>query len=341
MAFALVGLKRAKTSFFETTMQHIPHILQITALPIWLEREIAQWALVSALPAQADERADFLAQRGGDFVAAVTTSATGADAALMAALPHLRGIASFGVGLDRIDLDAARAHGIAVGHTPDVLNDCVADLALGLLLDVARRISAGDRWVRTGGWRDGQIGQPAFGLGFRVSGARLGVVGLGRIGRGIAERASAGFGMLVRYHNRRAVAGVPWDYEGDLAALAAWADFLVVATPGGAQTQHLIDAKILQALGNKGFFINIARGSVVDEAALITALQNGTIAGAGLDVFAHEPHVPQALRTLDNVVLTPHIASATAQTRQAMAECTLDNLRAIVQNQPLPHPAWV
>ena len=281
------------------------------------------------LAGERDPRA-FLAAHGAEFVALVTSAGAGADAALIDALPELRVISNFGVGVDRIDLAAAARRGIPVGYTPDVLNDCVADLAFGLMLDVARGLSAGDRFVRRGAWPGG-----GFPLGRRVSGARLGIVGLGRIGRTIARRAD-GFEMGVRYHSRRAVNGVPWRHEPELAALARWADYLVVITAGGEGTRHLIDASVLEALGPDGFLINVARGSVVDEPALVRALAERRIAGAALDVFEREPHVPAELLALDNVVLVPHIASATRETREAMGQRVLDNLRAFFAGAPLP-----
>ncbi len=240
----------------------------------------------------------------------------------MAALPKLQVISSFGVGLDRIDVDAARARGIAVGYTPDVLNDCVADLAFALMLDVARQVRTSDAFVRRGGWLGGQF-PPAR----KVSGAKLGLVGMGRIGQTIAKR-STGFEMAVRYHSRRAVDGLPWAHEPALLELARWADYLVVITAGGPETRHLVNAEVLDALGPEGFLVNVARGSVVDEAALVRALAEGRIAGAGLDVFEDEPKVPVELLKLDNVVLTPHTASATRETRQAMADRVFDNLQA-------------
>lgn len=244
----------------------------------------------------------------------------------LAQLPRLQVVSSFGVGLDRIDLAAAAARGVQVGHTPGVLDDCVADHAFALLLDTMRRVSAADRFVRRGDWPAGP-----FGLSRRVSGARLGLVGFGRIGQTIARRAS-GFDMAVRYHSRRPVEGAAWSHEPSLHALAAWADVLVVITAGGAATRHLIDRAALDALGPEGFLVNVARGSVVDEAALVEALQAGRIAGAGLDVFADEPRVPETLRGLDNVVLTPHVASATRETRQAMADRVIDNLEGFFRD---------
>jgi lactate dehydrogenase-like 2-hydroxyacid dehydrogenase len=297
-----------------------PRLLNAGRLPPALVARLAAAYDMSALPDQAQAPA-FLAAHGGEFVAMATSAAAGADAALLSALPNLKVMSSFGVGLDKIDVAAAQARGIAVGYTPDVLNDCVADIAFGLLLDAARGISAADRYVRAGGWL-----KAPFPLTRKVSGARLGLVGMGRIGRTIAQR-STGFEMAVRYHARRAVADVSWGYESSLIELARWADFLVVITAGGAATRHLINAEVLDALGPQGFLINVARGSVIDEAALVAALADKRIAGAGLDVFENEPHVPPALFALDNVVLLPHVASGTHETRQAMADRVFDNLQ--------------
>lgn len=308
-------------------------VLQAGRLMPWLEQRLSERYELHRLPDAADGQA-FLREQGGRFTGLVTSAiGYGAPAWLMAALPALQVISNFGVGFDRIDVAAARERGIAVGYTPDVLNDCVADTAFALLLDVARRVSEADRFVRAGCWT--AAGGPAFGLGRKVSGARLGIVGLGRIGQTIARRAG-GFDMAVRYHSRRRVADLPWSHEPDLHALARWADYLVIITSGGAGTRHLIDGAVLEALGPQGFLINVARGSVVDEQALVRALLERRIAGAGLDVYEHEPAVPAELLQLDNVVLLPHVASATQETRQAMAELTLANLAAGLAGDPLP-----
>ena len=317
-------------------MSSRPVLLQAIALLPTLERQLAETYTVHRLPPAGAERDAFLAARGGEFEGLVTSANNGADAALIAALPHLRVISSFGVGLDKFDLAAARQRGIPVGYTPDVLNDCVADLAFGLLLAAARRIPEGDRFVRASRW-SAPAATP-FPLGRRVSGARLGVLGLGRIGRTIARRAS-GFDMEVRYHSRRPVEGVTWQHEPQLPELARWCDFLVVITAGGAETRHLVNDAVLDALGTKGYLVNVARGTVVDEAALVRALQEKRIAGGALDVYEREPHVPTELFTLDNVVLVPHIASSTTQTRQAMAQRVMDNLAAFFAGQPLPSQA--
>lgn len=306
-----------------------PTVLQNGALMPWLEQQLATTYDLVPLHTQADPDA-FLRAQGHRFSGLVTSARFGASRALLQALPQLRVISSFGVGYDALDVAAVRERGIPVGYTPDVLNDCVADTAWGLVMDVARRFSAADRFVRRGDWLQGQ-----FPLTTRVSGKRLGIVGLGRIGRVIARRAS-GFDMDIRYHNRRPVADVPFAYEPTLAGLAAWADFLVVISAGGAATRGLVDAAILRALGPEGFLVNVSRGSVIDEAALVQALQAGTIAGAGLDVYEDEPRVPPALFTLDNVVLLPHMASATHETRRAMAQLVLSNLAAFYATGQVP-----
>ena len=251
-------------------------------------------------------------------------------------LPALEMISIMGVGYDGVDVAAALERKIPVTHTPGVLNDDVADLAIGLVLSVARRIPQADQYVRSGRWP----GAP-MPLARKVSGARLGIVGLGRIGQAIANRAAA-FGMSIAYTARSAKPELPYNFFPTALALASEIDFLVVITPGGAGTRHLINADVLKALGPNGYLVNVARGSVVDETALIEALQKGVIAGAGLDVFENEPHPPEALWSMDNVVLTPHIASGTWQTRQAMADLTAGNLRAHFGGQPLisPVPEW-
>ena len=251
---------------------------------------------------------------------------------LLAQLPQAKVVSVFGVGYDGVDLDAAIEFGIPVTHTPDVLTDDVADLAMGLVLSVGRAIPQADQFVRAGRWPSGPIA-----LARKVSGARIGIVGLGRIGKAIAQRAKA-FGMSIAYTARSAKPDSGFTFFPSTVELAAHVDFLVAITPGGAGTRHLINAQVLQALGPRGFLINVARGSVVDESALIEALQQGTIAGAGLDVFADEPQVPEALWRLNNVVLTPHMASATTETRQAMADLAFANMQAGISGQPLRTP---
>lgn len=304
-------------------------ILQNGPLMPWLEETLAARHEVLLLHKQPD-RAAFLAQHGARVEGLASSARFGADRALLDALPNLRVISSFGVGYDTYDLAAVRERGIPIGYTPDVLNDCVADTAFGLVMDVARGFSAADRFVRRGDWLKGQ-----FPLATKVSGKRLGIVGLGRIGRVVAKR-SIGFDMEVRYHNRSRVADVPYTYEPTLQGLARWADFLVVISAGGEGTRHLVDAQVLDALGPQGFLVNVARGSVVDEQALVKALKEKRIAGAGLDVYQDEPKVPPALFDLDNAVLLPHIASATNETRRAMAERVVENFDAFFATGRVP-----
>lgn len=253
-------------------------------------------------------------------------------ASLIEQLPKLEIISVFGVGYDGVDVAAAKARDVMVTHTPNVLNDDVADLAMGLMLAAARQLPASDRYVKDGKWPTGPMP-----LARKVSGARLGIVGIGRIGQAIAQRALA-FNMSVAYTSRSAKADLPFKYFPTAEALAAESDYLVVITPGGAGTRKLINADVLKALGTKGILINVARGSVVDEEALIEALQNGVIGGAGLDVFENEPNVPDALRAFPHVVLAPHIGSATTQTRQAMADLAFNNTKSHFEGRPVHTP---
>lgn len=302
-------------------------ILQLGPLTERFNRGLA--AEYDVLPAW-EQNADALHDGHAQRIEIVVTSARfGCSAALIERLPNLRAIVSFGVGYDAIDVVAARARGIPVSNTPDVLNDCVADLAFGLVIDCARQMSRADRFVRAGEWPSG--GLP---LATRVSGKRLGIVGLGRIGEAVAKRSS-GFDMQVRYHNRRPVESSAYGYETSLIELARWSDFLVLTCPGGDATRHLINREVLDALGQKGILVNVSRGSVVDESALVEALLEGRLGGAGLDVYAQEPKVPQALLELPNVVLLPHIGSATEETRLAMEELLLANLRAFIERGEL------
>jgi hydroxypyruvate reductase len=296
-------------------------LLQHAEIPPLLATGLHTRYDVHPLWKEADPQA-FLAGHGDEFIGYVTTARFGVSEAMLAALPNLKVISSFGVGTETLPLAAAAARGIEVGYTPEVLNDCVADTAFGLVIDVARRLSAADRFVRHDGWLKGP-----YPLATRVSGKRLGILGLGRIGQVVARRAS-GFDMEVRYHNRSPRPDVPYPYEASLMSLAAWADFLVVVIAGGPETSKLVSAEVLRALGPQGFLVNVSRGSVVDEDALVQALEQGVIAGAGLDVYADEPRVPERLLALEQVVLLPHLASATRETRQAMADRVVQNLDA-------------
>ena len=279
---------------------------------------------------QAPDRGAFVRDVAPRIEVLVTTGGAGAARALIEQLPRLRLIACFGVGVDAIDLAAARERGVAVTNTPDVLTDDVADLAIGLMLAALRGIATADRYVRAGLWL--RANMP---LQTRMSGKRLGIVGMGRIGQAIARRASA-FDMSIAWNGPRPK-DLPWRYEPDLLALARSVDVLVAACPGGAATRGLISRAVLEALG-PGVFVNIARGSVVDETALVDLLVTQRLGGAALDVFADEPRVPEALFALDHVVLQPHQASATRETRGAMGQLVLDNIAAHVAGRPLLTP---
>ncbi|SIT49294.1 Glyoxylate reductase [Paraburkholderia piptadeniae] len=271
--------------------------------------------------------------RWADEAQALVTFANGpVDAALMAALPNVKIIATMTVGVDHIDLEAARKRGIQVTHTPDVLTEAVADLAMALVLSVARQIVVADRFVRTGEWSR-RVLPPVR----SVSGSHVGVVGLGRIGLAFARRAAA-FDMRVSYYGPRRKPDVGYRYYDNLRALARDVDYLVITAPGGPQTDRMIDGAVLADLGPNGALINVGRGSIVDEPALVAALVNGTLGAAGLDVYANEPHIPEELCALENVVLLPHIASATLETRAAMGELVVNNLRAWFAGRPVLTP---
>ena len=312
-----------------------PHVLTVSKLPPFLmEPLVAAFEVHDRLhetdPAAFAKVAPHIRGLVGGGESLVSGS-------LIGSLPALEIISIMGVGYDKVDVKAALARRIPVTHTPGVLNDEVADLAIGLMLSIARRIPQADKYTRAGRW----AAEGPVPLSRKVSGARLGIVGLGRIGQAIASRAEA-FGMSIAYNSRSEKKGVPYRFYPTATGLAAAVDFMIVITPGGEGTRHLINAEVLAALGSKGYLINIARGSVVDEAALVDALKKGVIAGAALDVFEKEPHPLEALLTMDNVVLTPHIASGTRETRQAMADLALGNLQAHFSGMKLlsPVPEW-
>jgi lactate dehydrogenase-like 2-hydroxyacid dehydrogenase len=278
---------------------------------------------------EAPDRKAFIAAHSQDIRAIATRGDLGASNELIDALPNLEIISLFGVGLDAVDLAHAKAKNIRVTTTPDVLTADVADIALGLCLAVARNIPQGDGHVRSGAWGSGMLP-----LATRMTGKRMGIVGLGNIGLAIAKRALA-FDMQVSYHNRKKRADVPFAYCETVEALAAQSDFLVAVIPGGAETQAMIGAAAFIALGKQGYFINVARGSVVDEAALLHALENGVIKGAGLDVYLNEPKPDPRFAKLSNVVLQPHVGSATFETRRGMGQMVRDNLAAHFAGKPL------
>ena len=270
---------------------------------------------------QARDKPMLLAQQGAVVRGLVQGGGTQTPTSLLDALPKLELISVFGVGYDGVPVSYCRGRGIKVTHTPDVLTDDVADVALGLILMTGRGFVRANRFVQAGEWE-----KRSPELTMKLSGKKVGVLGLGRIGKAIAQRVAA-MGMMVAYTGRKPQQ-VPYEYVADLKALAAAVDFLVVACPGGEATRNIVNAEVLAALGRKGTLVNIARGSIVDEPALVAALKAGTIKGAGLDVFADEPHIPAELFAMDNVVLLPHVGSATRETRQAMGDLCKANLDA-------------
>jgi lactate dehydrogenase-like 2-hydroxyacid dehydrogenase len=280
----------------------------------------------------APDRDAFLASIADRIDAASTSGTRGMDAATMDKLPKLKMISHFGVGVDSIDVDAAKKRGISITNTPDVLNADVADLAIALLLAAVRRIPAGDRYVRDGRWLKG-----AMPLAETIQGKTLGIIGLGRIGKEIARRAEA-FNLKIAYQGPNKKKDVAWPYFADPVSLAKEVDFIVASCPGGEATRGVVSRAVLEALGPKGVFVNISRGSVADETALVDLLKEGKLGGAGLDVFVDEPRVPEPLFAMDNVVLQPHVGSATHPTRAAMGQLVVDNLAAYFAKKPLLTP---
>ena len=279
--------------------------------------------------AQAPDKPALLAAVGGRIRGLVQGGGTVTPTALLDALPTLEIISVFGVGYDGVPVAYCKSRGLKVTNTPDVLTDDVADVAVALIMMTGRGFVRLNRFVHAGGWlKQGPE------LTTKLGGRTVGILGLGRIGKAIAERVTA-MHMQVAYTGRKPQ-DVPYRYLPDLEALAAASDFLVVACPGGAATQNIVNARVLAALGRKGTIVNIARGSIVDEPALVNALADGTIKGAGLDVFADEPNIPAPLLAMDNVVLLPHVGSATRETRQAMGDLCKANLDAWFAGKPLP-----
>ncbi|MBD1554483.1 2-hydroxyacid dehydrogenase [Pseudomonas typographi] len=275
-------------------------------------------------------RAEAIQTYGKDISAVLTRGPLGLRADEIDALPRLEIITVIGAGYEHVDLQAARKRGIVVTNGAGVNASAVADHAMALLLAVVRDIPRADASVRRGEWS--KVMRPS------LAGKRLGVLGLGAVGMAIAKRAGLGFGMAVSYHNRRPRPDVEYRYHATAEELAADSDYLVIATPGGADTQQLVGEGVISALGKQGFIVNIARGSVVDSAALIAALQQRRIAGAALDVFDDEPNVPDALKVLDNVVLTPHVAGLSPEAVQATVEMVAKNLLAYFSGRPVLTP---
>ena len=270
---------------------------------------------------EATDKNSFLKEHGPRVRGLATFGPMPVDGKLMDALPKLEIISNFGVGVDAINLDDAKKRGIIVTNTPDVLNECVADTAIALVLCTLRKLPQSEAYLRAGGW----AGKGPYPLTTSLGGKTLGILGLGRIGEAIAKRAVA-MGMKIRYHNRRKK-DVAYPYDADPVTLAKNSDILMVVTPGGPETQNLVGAKVLDALGPRKYVVNIARGSVIDEPVLLRYLRENRIAGAGLDVFVDEPRVPPEFFKLDNAVLFPHVGSATVETRKAMGDLQIENLR--------------
>lgn len=306
-------------------------VLLVAPLPPFLTEPLNS-AYVCHDYIHAADKTALLRACGAQVQALVMTGGTVLDEALLKALPSLKMISVMGVGYDGVPLKHCRDRGIRLTNTPDVLTEDVADIALALVLMTARKLVEASRFLHAEKWHQG-----AFELGTALGGKRAGIFGFGRIGKAIARRLS-GCGMEIGYHGRSKQPAEPYPFFPALTELASWADFLIVSCPGGAGTFHAVNAEVLHALGSQGTLINIARGSIVDEVALIQALQNGMIRTAGLDVFEYEPQIPVELMAMSQVVLFPHIGSATHETRLAMADLVLRNLAAHFAGKSLVTP---
>ncbi len=306
-------------------------LLQVSQLPPFLVERLEQEFKLHDFLNAADP--DKLIDEVGPRIRGILAGGMkGPNANLINRLEKLEIIASFSVGYDATDVVAAQSRGVIVTHTPEVLTGDVADLAMTFILMAPRRISEAERFLREGKWLAGRMD-----LGTTVRGKRLGILGLGRIGRAVARRAEV-FGLHIAYHDIKPMGDLTYRSYPTLRDLAAASDILLVACEGGQATAGLVDGDVLDALGPDGFLINAARGTIIDQPAMIAALRDGRIAGAALDVFDGEPEVPAALLALDNVVLTPHIASSTAETRRAMADLVYDNVRAHFDGKPVLTP---
>ncbi|KAG6488037.1 hypothetical protein ZIOFF_056795 [Zingiber officinale] len=321
----------------------------------YLESELARRCKLFRLwETPPERRQEFIRSNAAAIRAIVGNSHAGADADTIDALPKLEIVSSFSVGLDKVDLDKCRERGIRVTNTPDVLTEDVADLAIGLTIALLRRICVTDRFVRSGAWAtqgDYRLTTRVLGcqkklcylenLGFgnpiKFNGKTIGIIGLGRIGMSVAKRAEA-FGCPISYYSRSEKPNTGYKYYSNLLDLASNCHVLIVACPLTDETRHIVNRDVLDALGPKGVLVNIGRGPHVDEPELVAALREGRLGGAALDVYEHEPHVPEELFGMDNVVLVPHIGSATNETRDAMADLVLQNLEAHVMNKPLLTP---
>lgn len=295
-----------------------PHVLALIPLPAATRAALAQHYALHEAPEGQDSAACNAAPLG-EIIAVVTNGTTGLGAPLMARLPALRLVHAFGVGYENVDRAAAAKRGITVTHAPNTNGETVADHAMGFLLALSRGYGALTTAVRGGGWAGARAARPT------LHGATLGIIGMGRVGQAIARRAQ-GFAMQVKYFDRSEHADLPYGFVSSLIALARASDYLVAACPGGASTYHIVDASVLAALGPQGFFVNVARGSVVHTEDLVHALQTGAIAGAGLDVLESEPEVPDALRALDNLLITPHMAGRSPAAQAAQTAALMDSL---------------
>lgn len=308
-----------------------PEILQIAPMSPAMEAAFAEAYIVHRYW-DAPDRAALLAEAGPRIRAVATDGHFGIAPDIMAALPRLEMVASYGVGYDNIDTAACKARGVRASNTPDVLNDAVAELALALMLGLCRRIPQTDAYVRDGKWLKGN-----FGLTGELTGAHAGILGLGRIGKEIARRLQV-MKMRVSYHGRHEQPFEPYTYYADLETMARDVDWLVVIAPGSAATRGIVSRRVLEALGPEGALVNVARGSLVDETAMVELLAGGGLGGAALDVFVDEPRVPEAMLAMPNVVLSPHQGSATRKTRAAMGDLVVRNLAAYFAGDPLLTP---
>lgn len=307
-----------------------PDVLQLSSYPAWDQHPLEEAFTLHPYHA-AQDKAAFLAKVGPEIRAIATSGGVATPAALIAACPKLEIISIYGVGYDAVDLDSCRARGIRVTNTPDVLNDDCADLAVGMMLALARGMVRAEDWARSGAWE-----KAAFPLQRRVTGMKVGILGLGRIGQAVADRLQ-GFGTRIAY-SARSAKDLPYDFIPDPVALAARSDVLIVTALANAETRHIVSASVIEALGPEGLLINISRASNIDEEALLDALESGRLGGAALDVFEGEPRINPRFLPLTNVLLQPHHASATVETRKAMGQLMRDNLTAHFAGQPLLTP---
>lgn len=309
-----------------------PEILQIAPMLPEVEAALTEAYRVHRIW-EVPDRAALLAEAGPRVRGVATNGHAGLEPDILAALPALEIVASYGVGYDAIDIAACKAQGVRVSNTPDVLNDAVAEITLGLMISLARRLPQADAYVRAGRWPT----EGVFPLTGELTGAHAGILGLGRIGKEIARRLQA-MKMKVSYHGRTEQPFQPFDFFDDLVEMARAVDWLVVIAPGTAETRGIVSREVMAALGPTGCLVNVARGSLVDEVALVELLGSGGLGGAALDVFADEPEVPEAMWSMENVVLSPHQGSATEKTRAAMGDLVVRNLAAHFAGDPLPTP---